>query len=452
MQITFLGATRTVTGSKYLLSHKNTNVLIDCGLFQGYKTLRLKNWQSLPIKADSIKAVLLTHAHIDHSGYIPLLVKNGFRGNIYCTKATRDLCSILLPDSGHLHEEEAKYANRKRYSKHKPALPLYTLEEAQKSLEYFKVIDYDKPLNINDTLTASFYYAGHILGSACIQVTNNLKSILFTGDLGRPHDAIMLPPNKPPSTDYLVIESTYGDRIHSKVSPMQQLSDIIKTTLKKGGVILIPSFAVGRAQSILYYLYKLKQQKCIPNIPIYIDSPMALNATELFLKHHQLHRLSEQESIKVCHAAQYIHSIDESMSLDSNNLPKIIISASGMASGGRILHHIKRFAPDHRNSIVFCGFQASGTRGDKLVRGESAIKMFGEYVPVKATVYQLDNTSVHADKNELINWVQQMPTKPKKIFITHGNEHAAEELKQSIKQICASDCIIPNYLDKAWLN
>lgn len=446
MHIQFLGATQTVTGSKYLINTDKVKLLVDCGLFQGYKELRLRNWNPLPFHPSEIDYVLLTHAHIDHSGYIPLLVKNGFQGKILCHEATRDLCEILLPDSGHLHEEEARYANRKHYSKHHPALPLYTQEEAEASLAYFKTLPFDKRFKINEDLHFSFHYAGHILGASLIRVEHYNISLLFSGDLGRHIDPIMYPPKDPPPSDYYVIESTYGNRLHEKMDPEKTLGEIINRTAKRGGVILIPSFAVGRAQSILYYLHQLKAKEMIADIPVFIDSPMATDATKLFYQHANQHRLSRQESAAVCRTAKYIHTVEESIELDNKKMPMIIISASGMATGGRILHHIKHFAPDHRNSIVFCGFQAGGTRGDRMVRGEETVKMLGEMVPVRAEIIQLENTSAHADYQEMLTWLSHIKKRPRKIFITHGENEASESLKEKIETKYHWECHIPTYL------
>src|SRR3990167_1273419 len=315
MQVQFLGATQTVTGSKYYIHTAKLNILVDCGLFQGLKELRLKNWDVFPIDPKKLNYVFLTHAHIDHSGYIPLLVKNGFRGKIFCSEATRDLCEILLPDSGYLQEEEAHYANLKGYSKHKPALPLYTREDAENSLSYFQVVPFEKKYQLND-FYFSFYYGGHIFCASLIKIEDDHTSILFSGDLGRSHDPIIYPPKNPPQADYLVVESTYGDRLHSAVDPTILLSKIINKTAKRGGVILIPSFAVGRAQLMLFYIHQLKMENKIPNIPVFIDSPMATDATKLFYQHSNEHRLSASEAMAVCQTAQYMHTKEESMSLN----------------------------------------------------------------------------------------------------------------------------------------
>lgn len=451
MQIQFLGATKTVTGSKYLLKNRDSSILIDCGLFQGEKQLRLRNWEKMPFNPANIDYVILTHAHIDHSGYIPLLVRNGFRGKIFCSEPTRDLCDILLPDSGYLHEEEARYAMRKGYSKHHPPLPLYTQKDAENALAYFHPLPFNTVKQLDQNTSFTLLYGGHILGASLIHFQHQDRTILFTGDLGRPNDPIMNPPAPPPRADYYVIESTYGNRLHEPQNTTEQLGAIINKTLKRGGVMIIPSFAVGRAQEILYAIYQLKMQDKIPDVPVYIDSPMATDVTKLFYLHNDYHRLSEETSKAVCSTAQYVNTVSQSKALHQHPMPMIIISASGMATGGRVLHHIRRFAPDERNSIVLCGFQASGTRGDRLLHGEKEIKMFGEMVPVRAHVYELTNTSAHADYQEMLAWLSQQHTPPKTTFITHGENSASEALKDKIEQKLGWHCQIPEYLDKETL-
>ncbi len=451
MKLQFLGATETVTGSKYLIQTKQSKVLVDCGIFQGYKELRLRNWAHLPIHPAAIDGVLLTHAHIDHSGYIPLLVKQGFRGKIFCTEATKDLCKILLPDSGHLQEEEAYYANLKGYSKHHPAKPLYTKADAKVALGYFEAIDFDKRFKIHEDLYASFHYAGHILGAASIRVAHDDVSVLFSGDLGRPNDPIMKPPESPPDADYLVIESTYGARLHETIDPEKQLGEIINRTAKRGGIILIPAFAVGRAQSLLYYIQQLKVKNAIPNIPVFVDSPMATDATHIFSKHSGENRLNKEQCKDVCGIAQYVHDVDESKAFFQQKMPMILISASGMATGGRVVHHIRNFAPDHRNTILFSGFQASGTRGDRMVRGEKEVKMFGQMVPIRAEVIQMNNVSAHADYSEMLMWLAKEKSTPRKVFITHGEKESAQALKLKIEEKFHWECMVPRYLDEEML-
>lgn len=453
MKLAFLGATGTVTGSKYLLEHKGRKVLIDCGLFQGLKELRLRNWEKLPVDPASIDAVLLTHAHIDHSGYIPLLVKRGFKGKIYCSGATYDLCAILLPDSGYLQEEDAKRANRYAYTKHKPALPLYTRKDAEESLKQFKVVNFDKLHHLAGDLTFTLGRSGHILGSAFIRLSDGRTSILFSGDLGRADDPVMNPPVHMQSVDYLVLESTYGDRLHEDSNPLDKIGEIIRTTVARGGSVIIPAFAVGRTQNILYYIHELKKAGAIPStIPVFLDSPMAINATQILSRHKADHRLPEKQCADVCHVAQYVRTAEESKALvSSNGLPAIIISASGMATGGRILHHLKHFIGDMRNTILFTGYQAAGTRGARLVHGEGEIKIHGRMWPVRARVEELHNTSAHADYGEILDWLAHFQTPPRKVFITHGEPEAASSLKMKIEDHLGWNAVVPDYLQEVEL-
>ncbi|MBS0290830.1 MAG: MBL fold metallo-hydrolase [Proteobacteria bacterium] len=446
MKLSFFGATGTVTGSKSLLQLGSKNVLIDCGLFQGYKELRLRNWDHLPIKPSSIDAVILTHAHIDHTGYLPLLAKNGYKGPIYSTPATKDLCSIMLPDSGHIQEEDANLANRYGYSKHKPALPLYTQEEAEKVLEQFIPLEFNKKHPLFESSYFSFSKAGHIQGSAFVTINHKNTSIVFSGDIGRPYDPVMHEPSIIEAADYLVIESTYGDRLHNKEAPEQQLARVIKETAKRGGTLIIPSFAVGRAQSLLYYIHLLKRKNAIPDIPVFLDSPMATHATKIFCRYPDELRLDQNQCYDVCKVATYIHTVEESKNLDSQRLPIIIISASGMATGGRVLHHLKAFAPDSRNTILFSGYQAGGTRGARIVNGEREVKIHGQLIPIRAQVEMIDNISAHADYQEILQWLGQFKYPPKKVFINHGEREAALALKTKIEQTLHWHCLIPEYL------
>lgn len=446
MQITFIGATGTVTGSKYLVNSDNQQFLIDCGLFQGYKELRLRNWAPFPFSPAAIKAVILTHAHLDHTGALPLLVKQGFTGPILATSATRDLCAILLPDSGFLQEEDAWRANKYGYSKHTPALPLYTKEEAIFSLKQFQPLGYGVYRQLNELLSFQFQRAGHIIGSSLLTLRENNTTLLFTGDLGRPHDPVMKPPAIIQHVDYLVIESTYGDRLHEKENTEEKIALIVNQTVKRGGTVVIPAFAVGRAQSLLYYMYCLKKAKKIPDVPIFLDSPMAVDATHLFNHYTSEHRLSPALTQAVCKIATYVNTTDDSRAIDAQPMPKIIISASGMASGGRVLHHLKAFLPESRNTILLTGFQAGGTRGDRLLRGETAVKIHGEMTPVRAQIAELTNTSAHADYEEIIAWLKNFNRPPRKVFITHGEPDAANALKQKIIEQFGWNCAVPEYL------
>lgn len=371
MKLTFLGATGTVTGSKYLLEDGSRKILIDCGLFQGLKELRLRNWEKLPVNPAAINAVVLTHAHLDHSGYLPLLVRSGFKGPVYCSAATFDLCGILLPDSGRLQESDAERANRYKYTKHKPALPLYTEDDAYATLERFRPVGFGEEHSLGEFLSFSLSRAGHVLGAACVRISDGQTSLVFSGDLGRPDDPIMKAPAQLQQADYLVLESTYGDRLHQDRDPMEQMAAIINRTVKRGGIVVIPSFAVGRAQLILYYLHELLRKRLIPNVPVYLDSPMATDATRIWQDHDGEHRLSAKKCAEVCRTARYVRTTEESKALDTRAVPAIIISASGMATGGRVLHHMAHYIGDQRNTILFAGYQAAGTRGARLVHGET---------------------------------------------------------------------------------
>ncbi len=446
MKLTFLGATETVTGAKYLLNYHSKNILIDCGLFQGYKELRLRNWNELPINPKKIDAVILTHAHIDHSGYLPLLMKKGFSGPIYATEGTTDLCSIMLPDSGHIQEEDAYQANKHHYSKHKPALPLYTRVDAEKVLKQFVPIDFYKKFTIDKDCHFTFHSAGHILGAAIVEINALHKKIVFSGDLGRRNDPIINEPDIIDNADYLIVESTYGDRLHEKTSPFTELKDIITNTAKKGGTLLIPAFTVGRAQTVLYYINQLKLKHAIPNIPVFVDSPMATKVTHLLEHYVGEHRLTKKECKAVSTTATYISTVEESKQIDNYAMPTIIISASGMATGGRVLHHLKAFAPHAKNTILFTGYQAAGTRGARILNGESEIKIHGKMVPINARVENLDNISAHADYEEVLYWLSHFKQKPKTVFITHGEIEAANSLKEKIENKFHWHCTVPSYL------
>jgi len=448
MKLTFLGATFTVTGSKYLLEVAEKKYLIDCGLFQGHKQLRLRNRESFPVDPGTIEAIILTHAHLDHSGYIPLLINQGFKGKIYASHATRDLCEILLLDSGRIQEEDARRANRYGYSKHHPALPLYTESDAKKSLNYFQCVDFNKIHHLQNDLTFSLSRSGHILGSSFITFKNNDKTLVFSGDIGRPQDPVMTHPAQVRFADYLVLESTYGNRRHPNIDVLAQLEEIINSTFAKGGTVVIPAFAVGRTQILLYYIYKLKQEKRLsPHISIYLDSPMAQDVTTLWNHYSGEHRLSKEECSKVFSVAEYVQSREDSKRLDSSPFPSIIISASGMAEGGRILHHLVHYAPKEENTILFAGFQAGGTRGDRMLKGEREIKIHGQMIPIRARIENLDTLSSHADYKEILDWLRGFESPPKQVFITHGEPESAESLKSKIEEALSWKVSIPHYLD-----
>ncbi|HRI75750.1 MAG TPA: MBL fold metallo-hydrolase [Alphaproteobacteria bacterium] len=446
MKLTFLGAVGTVTGSRYLLEDDNRKILIDAGLFQGRKELRERNWAPPTFDPADIDAVLLTHAHIDHSGYIPRLVKEGFRGPVYCTAATQDLCNILLPDSGHLQEEDAESANRHGYSRHVPALPLYTQEDAEVALQQFHPVEFGKRYELKDSLlNFTMYRAGHILGAAFIRIDDGMTSVLFGGDIGRLNNPVMKPPAKIQQADYLLIESTYGDRLHNTDDPTEDIFRVVRDTAARGGTVVIPSFAVGRTQAILYHIYQLKKQGRLSDIPVFVDSPMAIRATALMGRHPADHRLSPDVCKAIDEMTRYTQTTEESKEINSrhNGMPKVIISASGMATGGRVLHHLKQYVGDMRNTVLLAGFQADGTRGDRLARGEKEISIHGEMWPVRAQIVKLDNMSAHADYSEILSWLGNFNAQPRRVFITHGEPAAAEAMQGHITDTFGWDAHIP---------
>ncbi len=433
LRLQFLGAAGTVTGSRTLVEVGGQRILVDCGLFQGWKTLRLRNWAPFPVPPESIDAVVLTHAHIDHSGYLPLLIRDGFRGPVFATAATRDLCGVLLPDSGRIHERDADYAMRKGFSKHKPALPLFTGEDGERALDAFRDAEPGVAVAIGQGVELTFRRAGHILGAATAELHVAGLRVVFSGDLGRPNCPVMRPPDAVREADLLVVESTYGDRHHETTDPEEALADVVNRTFARGGTILIPAFAVGRTQLILYHLDRLRRTGRIPNVPIAMDSPMAIDATEIFQRHSHDHRLDPARCAEICSAARIVRTPEESKRLDQPSEPIILISASGMATGGRVLHHLARFAPDPKNTLLFAGYQAPGTRGERIVRGESHVKLHGTLVPIRAEVQCLDMLSAHADGDEIMDWLRGFERPPRMTFVNHGEPAAADCLRMRIR-------------------
>jgi metallo-beta-lactamase family protein len=459
--LTFLGATGTVTGSKYLLEAGGERLMIDCGLFQGLKELRLRNWNPLPIPPPSIQWLVLTHAHLDHTGYIPRLVKDGFKGQIYASPATVDLSKLMLPDSGHLQEEDAAYANKKGFSKHDPALPLYTYAEAVKSLESFRAIDESKPLELSSHFTFRCFSAGHILGARMIEVTvrenGSVKRMLFSGDLGRFPQLILREPVVPEDGfDYMLLESTYGDRLHPRDDVGASLASIVEGTAQRGGTVVIPSFAVGRTQELLYLFRELIVLGRMHSLPIHVDSPMAIDVTDLYRRHEEEHDLQtgalEAQGIKPFSPpdVHFDRSVEDSKALNDARYPMIIISASGMATGGRVVHHLERCLPDHRNTILFVGFQAAGTRG-RLIQAGQPVKMYGQYVQIRARIETLEHLSGHADYGEILGWLHRFQKAPGKTFLVHGEPKAAESLRQKVAQELQWDVSVGSYLQKVQL-
>ena len=447
MKIQFLGAAGTVTGSKYLITQADNRVLVDCGLFQGLKNLRLRNWAELPFEPASISAVVLTHAHLDHSGYLPLLVKRGYTGPVYCTPATAELCKILLPDSGHIQEEDAEYANRGGFSKHHPALPLYTEEDAMRCLRQLRTVDFNEDFAIGPGLQGRFTPAGHILGAACVTVTGTAGKLVFSGDLGRPHDGIMNPPAPLSDADYIVVESTYGDRTHPSVDALDELAQIILRTVNRGGCVIVPAFAVGRTQTLLHFIHQLKAQGRIPSqLPVFLNSPMATDVTTLYERFGGELRLPKSEVAAMCRAATFVNSVEQSKRLNTLRNPMIVVAASGMATGGRVIHHLKAFAPDPRNTILFSGYQAAGTRGAAMLGGAKEIRIHGQDIPVRAEVAALSSLSAHADANEILQWLGGFRRAPRTAFVTHGEPVSADTLRQRIERGLRWDVNIPEHL------
>ena len=433
VNITFLGGAGTVTGSKYLVQHGGQQLLVDCGLFQGHKPLRLRNWHPLPVDAGQISAVVLTHAHLDHSGHLPLLVREGFGGKVWCTPATRDLASILLPDSGHIQEEDAQFANRHGFSKHAPALPLYTEDDARRSLRHLRTVHLNEVFEPIAGWKATLRGAGHILGAASLLLEVDGKRILFSGDLGRPDDVLMLGPDAPPAADVVLIESTYGDRNHPDDTLAAELAPALSRVAGRGGTAIVPVFAVGRAQAVLHTLAQLKAAGAIPHgLPIYLDSPMAIHTTGLYAAHLGEHRLNAAQCRDMERVATMTSTPDESRAIAHQKGPKVILSASGMATGGRVLHHLAQGLSDHRNMVILTGHQAPGTRGASLAQGARMLRIHGQDVPVRAEVVALNAASAHADAGQLMAWLRAMPQAPRQVFVVHGDADASDQLRRRI--------------------
>jgi metallo-beta-lactamase family protein len=447
MFLSFFGAAGTVTGSKYMLRIDDRNILVDCGLFQGLKNLRQRNWEDPPFDVASIDAVVLTHAHIDHSGYLPVLMKRGYKGPVYCTSATAALCGILLPDSGHLQEEEARYLTRHKVARHDPALPLYTREEAEQTLKLLHPVDFDTDVDLGGGVRFRFSRAGHILGSAWVAFVQDGYRVVFSGDVGRLVDPVMNPPAAIPHADVLVCESTYGNRRHPEVDPKIELAAVIDHTVSRGGTIIVPAFAVGRTQALLHLISELKKSRAIPDVPVYLNSPLGIDATEIYAAHAGEHRLSDQACREMFGVAEFIRSEEASRALNTTGGPAIILAGSGMATGGRVVHHLRTLLPDARNTVLLAGFQAPGTRGEALQNGADEIKIFGEYVPVRAEVVDLDSMSAHGDYMELIEWLGGIEVKPKRVFLTHGEPPAADAFRKHIERHLGWNPEIPEYRD-----
>jgi metallo-beta-lactamase family protein len=454
-QLTFLGAARTVTGSKYLVEAGEERVLVDCGLFQGLKELRQRNWDPLPVDATSVRAVVLTHAHLDHVGYLPKLVSAGFRGRIFCTPGTADLCRIVLPDAGRLQEEDARQANKHGYTKHAPALPLFTEADAFRALSQLQPVGFERPVPVASGIEAEFVNSGHLLGSAMIRmrfVASGGRQVLFGGDLGRYERPVLPDPEPPPEADLVLVESTYGDRVHEADDDATRLATVITETATRGGKVIVPAFAVGRVEEVLYWIKRLEEARRIPVLPVYVDSPMAVEALRFYSARYleldpDIRPARRDLSAFATRRFEEIHSPKQSKDVMRSDRPSIVISSSGMATGGRVLHHLKEALPDPRHTVLFVGYQAAGTRGRQLVDGAREVKIHGMQVPVNARVEKIDSMSAHADRNEILRWLSGFPRPPKTAYLVHGEPEPMDTLKQAIVERFDWTVKTPEYLE-----
>lgn len=443
MKIQFFGAAGTVTGSKTLIESNGIRILVDCGLFQGNKETRHLNWEPLEILPSTIDYVLLTHGHLDHCGWLPRLVMQGFEGKIYCTSPTKSISRLILLDSAKIQEEEAERANQEHYSKHIPAEPLYTVEDAERVFPLFRVIQPDEEVNLDAEISARFFYASHILGACSIELNLEGKTLVFSGDIGRDNDDLLYPPVKPQKGDVIFLESTYGDRLHPDNDPMEDLENIINETIARGGNVIIPSFAVERAQAIMFLIWKLKSQGRIPVVPCIIDTPMGIKVLDLFTENKKWHKLKLDECEAMCSMFYLVTDFEETMNTVYDENSKIVIAASGMVTGGRVLSYLEHHISNDKNTIVIVGFQAEGTRGRKLIEGEKEIKIYGHYYPVEAQIAELEGLSAHGDQEDLLLWLSELQEKPQKIFLVHGETSALTILKKKIEEKYEVYCEIP---------
>ncbi|WP_106793410.1 MBL fold metallo-hydrolase RNA specificity domain-containing protein [Aquimarina sp. Aq78] len=447
IKIHFLGAAGTVTGSKFYLETPQKNILIDCGMFQGVKELRELNWQDLPIDASAIDIVLLTHGHLDHTGYLPRLIKQGFAGDIVATAPTLAITEIILRDSAKIHEEEAEKANKEGYSKHHPALPFYTKNDVEKTIRYFKREEKDTWISLSKDIQFRFRYNGHIIGSTFIELNLYGKILVFSGDLGRTDDVLLYAPEKPDWADFLFIESTYGNKLHPREDVKEKLITLINDTLYNRGILIIPSFAVERLQALMYILWKLYQKNRIPNLPVYVDSPMENNVLSVFESFPDWHKLPMNEYHAICNHINIVMSYKETWEVIDNPRPKIVIAGSGMVTGGRVLTYLQQHIDIDNTSVVLVGFQAEGTRGRQLQEGAHEVKLFGKYYPVKAKIHNIESLSAHADQKELLNWMSEIKNIPEKVFLVHGEATAADTLRVKIQDTYHWKVHIPKLYD-----
>lgn len=443
MKITCIGGAGTVTGSKTLIETNGLRILIDCGQFQGIKPLRELNWEPLPILPSSIDVVLLTHGHLDHCGWLPRLVNQGFKGKIYCTSPTAAIAKLILLDSAKIQEEEANKANEGHYSKHEIAEPLYTVAQAEQVFSHFRVIQPKTPVAIDAEIEAVFSNAGHILGACSIELQIENQFLVFSGDIGRDNDVLMYPPTLPVRGDYLFLESTYGNRLHPNTDPLIELETYINNTIAKGGTVILPSFAVERAQSVMFLLWQLKKEGRIPSVPFIIDTPMGINVLEIFESNRKWHKLTQEEFEGMCNLFTMVSDYKETIEVIYNHQPKIVIAASGMITGGRVLSYLERYIELPETTVIIIGYQAEGTRGRKLLEGAKDIKIHGKYYKVNATILEIEGLSAHGDQNDLLHWLSALQNKPKKVFLVHGENQAADELRIQIQEKFGFECIVP---------
>jgi metallo-beta-lactamase family protein len=443
MKVKFLGGAGTVTGSKTLVESNGFRILIDCGQFQGIKPLRELNWEPLPVLPDTIDVVLLTHGHLDHCGWLPRLVNQGFKGKIYCTSPTAAIAKLILFDSAKIQEEEAELANKGKYSKHEIAEPLYTVEQVRQVLPLFRIIQVNESIAIEAEITATFTNAGHILGACSIALELENKTLVFSGDIGRDNDVLMYPPTKPKKADYVFLESTYGNRLHPDTDAKFELETYINNAVAKGGTIIIPSFAVERAQTVMYLLWQLKEEGKIPNIPYVIDTPMGISVLEIFKNNRKWHKLPEHELIAMCKMFSMITDYQETIDMIYNKQPKVIVAASGMITGGRVLSYLEKYIGLPETTVIIIGYQAEGTRGRKLLEGAKEIKIRGNYFPVAATIIEIQGLSAHGDQKDLLHWLSDLENKPTKVFLVHGENEAADELRIKVHEQYGFDCVFP---------
>ena len=443
MKIKFLGGAGTVTGSKTLVESNGIRILIDCGQFQGIKPLRELNWEPLPILPNTIDFVLLTHGHLDHCGWLPRLVNQGFEGKIYCTSPTAAIAKLILLDSAKIQEEEAERANKEHYSKHEKAEPLYNVIQAEKVFPLFRVLKTNEEVLLDPEISAVFRNAGHIIGACSIELKLEGKTLVFSGDIGRDDDVLMFPPIKPKEADYVFLESTYGNRIHPDEDVKLLLETYINNTYQINGTVIIPSFAVERAQTIMYLLWQLKIENKIPDISYIIDTPMGISVLDIFMNNRNWHKLSESDCIEMCQMFTLNSDYKETITSIFDKQPKVVIAASGMITGGRVLSYLERYIGLPETTVIIVGYQAEGTRGRKLLEGATEIKIYGKYYPVLAKILEIEGLSAHGDQNDLLNWLSDLKKKPEKVFLVHGENQPADELRIKINEKYGFDCIVP---------